>query len=247
MPFLFLSPSTQEYNPYVTSGSEEYWMNQLANRMEPYLLASGIGFTRNNPSRTAAAAVQLSNAGDYDFHLALHSNAAPPDEAGTYRGIDLYYYPGSPEGLRMAVILADLLREIYPLPDRIQLLPSYTIAELRRTEAPSLLAELGYHDNPEDARWIEDNLEVLAAALSEGVAAYFGVPFQQPSPVRTGTVRLQSGRLNIRNLPTTDSAVLAKAENGATLTIYGEENGWYSVGFDDIIGFAKADYVSVTG
>ena len=36
MPILYLSPSTQEGNAYVTgSGSEEYWMNQLADAMEP--------------------------------------------------------------------------------------------------------------------------------------------------------------------------------------------------------------------
>ena len=39
MPFLFLSPSTQDFNPYVTTGNEQYWMNQLADRMEPYLFA----------------------------------------------------------------------------------------------------------------------------------------------------------------------------------------------------------------
>ena len=27
MPFLFLSPSTQYFNPYVTTGDERYWMN----------------------------------------------------------------------------------------------------------------------------------------------------------------------------------------------------------------------------
>ena len=58
MPFLFLSPSTQEFNPYVTEGNEEYWMNQLADRMEPYLYVSGINVTRNNPAGTAATAVQ---------------------------------------------------------------------------------------------------------------------------------------------------------------------------------------------
>ena len=31
MPIVFLSPSTQDWNPYVTgSGSEEYWMNRIA-------------------------------------------------------------------------------------------------------------------------------------------------------------------------------------------------------------------------
>ena len=59
MPYLYLSPSTQEFNPYVTTGNEEYWMNQLADRMEPYLLASGVGFVRNDPQGNAASAIAL--------------------------------------------------------------------------------------------------------------------------------------------------------------------------------------------
>ena len=36
MPELFLSPSTQEFNQYYDgSGSEEYYMNLIANAMEP--------------------------------------------------------------------------------------------------------------------------------------------------------------------------------------------------------------------
>lgn len=91
-------------------------MNRIADRMEPYLRASGINVTRNDPEGTVGTSIRASNAGNYDFHLALHSNAAPPQSAGTVRGIDLYYYPGSTDGLRMANILADNLREIYPLP-----------------------------------------------------------------------------------------------------------------------------------
>ena len=41
MPKIFLSPSTQEYNEYYDgSGSEEYYMNLIADYMEPYLTAS---------------------------------------------------------------------------------------------------------------------------------------------------------------------------------------------------------------
>ena len=47
---LFLSPSTQDYNLYYDgSGSEEYYMNLIADYMEPYLTASGITFGRNDP------------------------------------------------------------------------------------------------------------------------------------------------------------------------------------------------------
>ena len=35
MPDVYLSPSTQDYNPYIIGGSEKYYMNLLADAMEP--------------------------------------------------------------------------------------------------------------------------------------------------------------------------------------------------------------------
>ncbi len=77
MPIIYLSPSTQEYNDYVSGlGTEEEWMNRLADAMEPMLYASGIQFTRKPPDMTAASSIRASNAGNYDLHLALHTNAS---------------------------------------------------------------------------------------------------------------------------------------------------------------------------
>lgn len=245
MPFLFLSPSTQDFNPYVTTGNEQYWMNQLADRMEPYLFASGLNVTRNDPNGSAAQSIRASNAGTYDFHLALHSNASPEALAGRQRGVDIYYFPASEEGLRMANILVDNLKPIYPLPERVRALPTVLIGEVRRTKAPSVLAELGYHDNVEDADWLTGNLEQIAAALSEGVTEYFGLPFLTPSGPRTGIVTLSSGALNLRSLPTTDAAVLAQLPNGATVTILGQFDEWYTVEYDGLHGFASSRYITV--
>ncbi|CDB88365.1 n-acetylmuramoyl-L-alanine amidase [Firmicutes bacterium CAG:170] len=245
MPFLFLSPSTQDFNPYVTTGNEQYWMNQLADRMEPYLFASGLNVTRNDPNGSAAQSIRASNAGTYDFHLALHSNASPEALAGRQRGVDIYYFPASEEGLRMANILVDNLKPIYPLPERVRALPTVLIGEVRRTKAPSVLAELGYHDNVEDADWLTGNLEEIAAALSEGVTEYFGLPFLTPSEPRTGIVTLSSGTLNLRSLPTTDAAVLAQLPNGATVTILGQFDEWYTVEYDGLHGFASSRYITV--
>ena len=101
MPSIYLSPSTQEYNPYVTgAGSEEYFMNLLADAMEPYLLANTIRFTRNTPDMTAASSIRQANSGSYDFYLALHSNAsADGSREGTVRT------QGSPLNLRAAPAL----------------------------------------------------------------------------------------------------------------------------------------------
>ena len=57
MPDVYLSPSTQDYNPYIIGGSEKHYMNLLADAMEPYLSSSGISYGRNDPNGNAAAAV----------------------------------------------------------------------------------------------------------------------------------------------------------------------------------------------
>ena len=44
MPKIYLSPSAQEFKHYVDGGNEEYYMNLIADAMEPYLTASGIDF-----------------------------------------------------------------------------------------------------------------------------------------------------------------------------------------------------------
>ena len=90
MPIIYLSPSTQEWNPYVDGGNEEYYMNLIADAMEPYLRANGIQFVRNTPDMTAASSIRASNAGNYDLHVALHSNAAPVGKEGQVQGCLLY-------------------------------------------------------------------------------------------------------------------------------------------------------------
>ena len=98
MPMIYLSPSTQEKNYYVNGGTEEQYMNLLADKMVPYLNASGIRYSRNTPEMTAVSSIAASNAGNYDLHLALHSNAAPERQYGQARGILVFYYPGSVQG-----------------------------------------------------------------------------------------------------------------------------------------------------
>ena len=245
MPFLFLSPSTQYFNPYVTTGDERYWMNQLADRMEPYLHASGITVTRNNPDGSAAQSIRDSNAVGPDFHLALHSNAAPDALAGTLRGIDAYYYPTSEAGLRMANIMVDNLKPIYPLPDRVQARPSVLIGEVRRTRAPAVLLEIGYHDNTEDANWLTGNLDAVARAVSLGVTEYFGVPFLSPGDTFEAEAAGADGYLLLRSYPQADAAVLAQLPNGTAVTVLGDFDNWYTVQAGDLYGFAPVSDVQL--
>ena len=107
MPTIYLSPSIQPYNKYLTEGDEQYWMNRIADDMVPMLEQNDINVVRNTPNTSLGQAIRESNAGNYDLHLALHSNAGPSNLAGKLRGPDVYYYPYSASGKRAAELIAD--------------------------------------------------------------------------------------------------------------------------------------------
>lgn len=245
MPRIYLSPSTQENNQYVSGGTEEEWMNKLADAMVPYLNASGIQYTRNTPQMTAASSIRASNAGDYDLHLALHSNASAPSNYGGTRGILVFYYPGSTRGRRAAEIVADNLKAIYPLPNRVEARSTTSIGEVRRVNAPSVFIELGYHDNADDAAWIKSNLDAAARNIVLSLTEYFGIPFLTPKPPRRGVVDVNWGYLNIRQRPDTSAPVIAKAYDGAPVTVINDYQGWYLVQFGDVVGYANGDFITL--
>ena len=180
MASVYLSPSTQEYNPTFGGGSEEYYMNLITDEIEPYLTASGITFARNRPDMTASQSAAQSNQGNYDLHLALHSNASPENLAGSQSGADFYYYTTSSRGKQAADIMVENYKKIYPNPDKVRALPNSTFVELRRTRAPAVLAELVYHDNEADMNWLKNNIPAIARNLAQSIASFLGVQFVEP-------------------------------------------------------------------
>ncbi|HWP50071.1 MAG TPA: N-acetylmuramoyl-L-alanine amidase, partial [Clostridia bacterium] len=232
---IYLSPSTQEGNFYVTGGSEEYHMNQLADALEPYLRANAISFTRNDPNQTAVANIRQSNAGDYALHLALHSNAAP--DYGSMRGVDIYYFPGSYSGQRAADIAVRRFKEIYPLPDNVRALTTTKLGEVDKVKAPALFLEIGYHDNTDDANWVTENIETIAKNIAQTLSEYFGQPFVTPIQPQQATVNTTSANLNLRARPSTSAAVIGSIPRGAKVTVYGLLPEWASVSYNNKTGF----------
>lgn len=181
MPLVYLSPSTQQFNPYVNGGNEEFWMNRIADEVEPYLRASGIDFVRNTPDMTARSSIEQSNNVGADLHVAIHSNASPENISGQLQGTDIYYSPVSRNGQRFARLLQQNFRNIYPDSERVNILPTELLGEVRDTNAPAVLIETAYHDNEEDADWIRSNTGAIAREIARAITSYFGVPLVEPT------------------------------------------------------------------
>ena len=149
---VFLSPSTQESNIWVDNyGSEEYRMNQIADVLEEILISQGYIVYRNNPNDNVRQIVEESNLLNPSIHVAIHSNAAN----GNARGIEIFTNKKDTPGDRLAQYIYNQLISIYPNPEFGRGI-KYTDAlyEVVNTNAPSVLIELAFHDNVDDANFI---------------------------------------------------------------------------------------------
>lgn len=243
MPRIYLSPSTQELNTYITGGSEEYYMNLVANAMVPYLTASGIQYIRNYPYMTEQQSIDQANAGNYDLYLALHSNTAPANKEGTLQGSTVYYYPQSTDGRKAADIFAKNLKKIYPDPSLVKSAPNTTLRELTQTNAPSVYVELGYHDNLKDTQWIISNINEIGKNLAYSVAEFLNVPFKEPFAPKFGIVNINSGNLNIRSSPNTNAAVVGRVGKGARVRILQRLRDWYLIEHNNMTGYVSSSYI----
>ena len=142
--------------------------------------------------------------------------------AGKLRGIDVYFAPKSSQSEKLANIIANNLKAIYPLPDKVRALPTNSLGEVLRTKAVAVLCELGYHDNYADEAWLKNNLENIARNITTGGSG-----------------------LNIRRYPSINGAIIGSMPDGATVTINGETNGWYVVNYNGIIGYASSRYITI--
>lgn len=245
MPIIYLSPSTEENHVFINGGTEEQYMNLIVDYMEPYLISSGVKIVRNTPQMSSSSSIFASNSGNYDFHLAIHSHAAPETVAGQLHGTNVYYYPESEKGQQAADIIAQNFKYIYPDPSLVKAIPTTTIEEVSKTRAPSVLIDIAFYDNADDANWIKNNIRDIAKNLAYSVTEILNVPFIDPQPQYTGTVKVDSGTLDIRSRPCDTGNVLTQAFPGDPITILGNYDGWYVVDYNGTVGYALSQYILV--
>lgn len=200
MPDVYLSPSLQEWNiGYGNYGSEEVRMNLIADVLEYELERHGLTTARNQPSMTLAEAVADSNGRNPRIHVSLHSNAAN----GQARGAEVYVHRFGSAAEELANLVYEQIENISPT-DGLGVREGYStfggqgMYELRYTTAPAILAEVAFHDNPEDAQFIIDNIYELGNAIAKGILEYFDIAYQEDSPENIAYLQSRyNGILNV--------------------------------------------------
>ena len=170
---IYLSHSAHEYNiGYGDFGSEEYRMNRIADIVEKLLKEQGYTVYRNNPNERLSQIVRESNEINPDIHVALHSNAS--GEGFSAQGPEIFANRPNTPGDRLANQIYNEIMQVYPDPTKGRgVLYTSSLYEIIRTNAPAVLLEVAFHDNPEDAQWIIDNESQIAQAIVSGINSYF--------------------------------------------------------------------------
>ena len=168
---VYLSPSLQEHNVgFGDYGTEIQRMNDVADVVQGELNRHGVVTYRNRPEWSLSQVVNDSNEKDPDLYFAIHSNA------GGGRGCEVYAYSPGGDGERAAISVYEELEPLTPSQDRgVKFNPG--LYELRGTTATAILIEVAFHDNPEDAAWIVNNIEGIGIAIAKGILKYFGISY----------------------------------------------------------------------
>ena len=180
MPNIFLSPEDRASNVYASSAlwngkttNEKEQMGRCADYLERALKRCGCEVI-NAQYGNMYDRVRDSNNWPADLHIALHTNGFNGKVAGTR----VHCYP-SDKSRKIGKLIQDRIAPMSPGTSE-RLIEDTRLYELRAPTMPAALPEFGFHDNPEEAQWLIDNMEAIAEQTCQAVCEFFGIPYIAP-------------------------------------------------------------------
>ena len=178
---IYISPEDRASNVYTSSAlwnghttNEKEQMGRCADYMERGLLRCGSFEVINAQYGNMYDRVKESNNWPADMHIAPHTNGFNGKAAGTR----VHCYP-SDRSRRIGKLIQDRIGPLSPgAPDF--LVEDDRLYELRAPYMVAVLPEFAFHDNPEDAQWLVDNMVRIAEETVQAICEYFGVAYVPP-------------------------------------------------------------------
>lgn len=169
---IYLSPSSQPANMYAVGNvSEQEMCRKIAAALKIELDRCGFT-TYAGMSGTMYTRASESDKYGVDLHLPIHTNACN----GNVSGLRIMVNELGGEAEKIAQAIMDTLAPITPgKSDGISAAP--TLYEIKATEAICVYLEVGFHDNAEEARWIIDHPNEIAAAIAKGLCNHYGLKY----------------------------------------------------------------------
>lgn len=172
---VYISPSDQVGNKYAYGDTNEaIQCRRIADALEVALKRCGIE-VRNNKTDGMATRCEESDRWGADLHVPIHTNAYNGEVTGTR----IFCYSKGSKGYKAAHAIFDALAPVTPgTSENVSV--NATLYETRVPAAPTAYVECEFHDVPEMAKWIIENVVTIAEAICEGICKYFGVKYIKP-------------------------------------------------------------------
>lgn len=119
---------------------------------------------------TADSVCGILNAADTDLNISLHCNAWEGPDNGA-QGAETYYYKGNDDGQGLAAMVQNNLVRIGFVNRGIK--ESKWLGFLKRTDATSILVEVGFIRHPHDINILLNRQQEIAEAVAAAVKDYF--------------------------------------------------------------------------
>lgn len=176
---IYLSPSSQEDNAYAYGNTnEEVECRRISAACAAALKRCGFEVKDGNYGDMYDR-VDESNAWGADLHIPIHTNAFNGEVTGTR----IFCWNNQGDGYNAAQAIFKELAPVTPGTSE-NVRPDPTLYEVERTYASCVYIEVDFHDVPNIAKWIIENVELIGETIAKGVCNYFGVPFvEKPAPV----------------------------------------------------------------
>lgn len=176
---IYLSPSSQEDNAYAYGNTnEEVQCRRIADACEVALKRCGFD-VKNGGYGDMYTRVDESNAWGADLHVPIHTNAFN----GKVTGTRIFCWDDSGEGYEASKAIFNVLAPL-TIGTSENIRVDDELYEVRDTHMPAVYIEVEFHDVPEAAKWIIENVELIGETIAKGICDYYGVPFvEKPAPV----------------------------------------------------------------
>lgn len=115
-----------------------------------------------------AARVNDANSWGANYFISLHTNASSSESAV---GSEAYVFRRDSDAYYLAEDILSSLRDVTGFPNR-GVFPRPTLYVLRKTQMPSVLTEIGFITNPDEARLMNTEPELFAEGIARGISAY---------------------------------------------------------------------------
>ena len=125
----------------------------------------------NSLNSSLRARVQDANSWGADYFISLHTNAS---EIASATGTEAFVYARQGRAFGLAQDIVQSVTDVTGLPDRGTFVRS-GLYVLRKTVMPAVLLEMGFITNPGDAALMNENPQLFAQGIYQGIKNYTGV------------------------------------------------------------------------